>query len=109
MSDNLQERGPQDRSRISLTEEHEVRYWTQKLGVTKEALAEAVRAVGASAGRVEQHLRGGRRRRDTEGQRGCRCPCATRPASPDWPDAGRIATAARCGYRIPSQNTSVVS
>lgn len=56
MSDNLANRGPQDRSRISLNEEHEVRYWTQALGVTKEQLAAAVQAVGSSADRVRAHL-----------------------------------------------------
>ncbi len=56
MSDNLANRGPQDRSRISLREEHEVRYWTQALGVTKEQLAAAVQAVGSSADRVRAHL-----------------------------------------------------
>lgn len=33
MSDDLTNRGAQDRSRISLTEPHEVRYWTEALGV----------------------------------------------------------------------------
>ena len=56
MSDDVNNRGPQDRARISLTEEHEVRYWTQALGVTKEQLAAAVQAVGSSADRVRAHL-----------------------------------------------------
>ena len=33
MSDDLKNRGAQDRSRISMREEHEVRYWTKALGV----------------------------------------------------------------------------
>ena len=57
MSDDLKNRGEPDRSRISLTEEHEVRYWTQALGVDKERLAAAVKAVGSSADRVREHLK----------------------------------------------------
>ncbi len=56
MSDDMNNRGPQDRARISLSEEHEVRYWTNALGVTKEQLAAAVQAVGSSAERVRAHL-----------------------------------------------------
>ena len=56
MSDDPKNRGPQDRARISLSEEHEVRYWTQALGVSKEQLAAAVQAVGHSADRVKAHL-----------------------------------------------------
>jgi len=56
MPDDTKNRGPQDRARISLGEEHEVRYWTQALGVTKEQLAAAVQAVGNSADRVKAHL-----------------------------------------------------
>ena len=56
MSDDLKNRGPQDRSQINLNEEHEVRYWTQALGVSKEQLAAAVQAVGTSADRVRAHL-----------------------------------------------------
>jgi len=56
VSDDMNNRGPQDRARISLGEEHEVRYWTQALGVTKEQLAAAVKAVGSSADQVRGHL-----------------------------------------------------
>jgi hypothetical protein len=56
MADDMNNRGPQDRARISLSEEHEVRYWTQALGVSKEQLAAAVQAVGSSADRVRAHL-----------------------------------------------------
>lgn len=52
MSDDLKNRGLQDCARINLSEEHEVRYWTQALGVGKEQLAAAVKAVGSSADRV---------------------------------------------------------
>ena len=62
MSDDMAKRGSQDRSRIALGEEHEVRYWTQKLGVSREQLEEAVRAVGNSAAKVEEHLGKGAKR-----------------------------------------------
>jgi hypothetical protein len=42
MADDLKNPGAQDRARISMGEEHEVRYWTKALGVTKKQLAAAV-------------------------------------------------------------------
>ncbi len=57
MSDNLQKSGPQDRSRINVHEEWEVRYWTEALGVSREALEKAVAAVGVSADKVREHLK----------------------------------------------------
>lgn len=56
MTDDLQNRGGQDRSRINVHEEHEVRYWTQQLGVSRAALEAAVRTVGVMASDVRQHL-----------------------------------------------------
>jgi hypothetical protein len=56
MADNLQSAGPQDRSRINVHEEWEVRYWTQELGVSKERLAEIVKEVGPSVSAVRQRL-----------------------------------------------------
>ncbi|PTW98706.1 DUF3606 domain-containing protein [Achromobacter mucicolens] len=56
MSDDLSKRGPQDRSRINVNEAHELRYWTQALGVTEAKLREAVKAVGTSATAVREHL-----------------------------------------------------
>lgn len=57
MADNKDERGPQDRSRIAMSEDYEVDYWTGKFGVSREALQRAVDAVGSSADAVEQHLK----------------------------------------------------
>jgi hypothetical protein len=56
MADNLQSAGPQDRSRINVHEEWELRYWTQELGVSKERLAEIVKEVGTSVAAVRQRL-----------------------------------------------------
>ncbi|WP_306097839.1 DUF3606 domain-containing protein [Sphingomonas sp. DG1-23] len=57
MSDDKSLRAPQDASRIAMGEDYEVRYWTNKFGVTREQLQSAVDAVGNSAGAVEQHLK----------------------------------------------------
>jgi Protein of unknown function (DUF3606) len=56
MADDFSKRGPQDRSRISLTDPHEVQYWTDKFGVPKERLSEAVRKMGHSADIVAKEL-----------------------------------------------------
>ncbi len=57
MSDDLSKRGPQDRSRINVNEPHELRYWTQELGISEAELRDAVKAVGPSATAVREHLR----------------------------------------------------
>ena len=57
MSDDKGMRGPADRSKISLSDEYEVRYWTTTLGVDKQELTAAVQAVGNSAERVKQYLK----------------------------------------------------
>ncbi|MNQ00301.1 hypothetical protein D3C85_129480 [compost metagenome] len=58
MSDDLNNRGPQDRSRINVNEPHELRYWTKELGVTEDQLRDAVNAVGVSATAVRAALQG---------------------------------------------------
>jgi hypothetical protein len=56
MADDLNERGPQDRSRINLHEDWEVRYWTKALGVSRERLEQVVREHGNSAEAVRKAL-----------------------------------------------------
>ncbi|ARP95169.1 DUF3606 domain-containing protein [Bordetella genomosp. 13] len=56
MTDNLNNRGPQDRSRINVEEEWECRYWSEKLGVTDDQLREAVHQVGTSVEDVTAYL-----------------------------------------------------
>ena len=56
MSDDLNQRGPQDRYRINVNESHELRYWTKELGVTEEQLGAAVKVAGVSASAVREHL-----------------------------------------------------
>jgi len=58
MSDNLDKSGGQDRQRINVNQDHELRDWSRKFGVTPEQLKEAVAAVGDRAEKVRQHLRG---------------------------------------------------
>ena len=59
MADDPTKRGPQDAARVNVHEEHEVRYWTQKFGVSKEQLVAAVKAVGPMAKDVEAKLKSG--------------------------------------------------
>lgn len=54
--DDLSKKGQQDRSKINMHEEHEVRYWTKHLNVTKEELQRAVDKVGNSAAAVRKEL-----------------------------------------------------
>jgi len=57
MSDDLSKQGAPDRNLISLTEPHEVRYWTEALGISKEELERVVGEVGHSAAKVREHLK----------------------------------------------------
>ena len=56
MSDDLNNRGAQDRARINLTEEHEIRYWTVALSVSEEELRRLVGEVGDQAEAVRAAL-----------------------------------------------------
>lgn len=56
MSDDKSNRGPQDRNKINLHEDYEVRYWTGKFGVSHDRLRTAVNEVGSSAAAVERYL-----------------------------------------------------
>lgn len=58
MADDLTNRGGADRSRINVNEDHEVAYWTKELGVSREQLVAAVRAVGVMVKDVREHLAG---------------------------------------------------
>jgi len=57
MSDDLTNRGLQDRVRINVNEDHELHYWTKELGVSEQQLKEAVKAVGVSVKAVKEHLK----------------------------------------------------
>ena len=58
MSDDPKNRGAQDRSRIDVSQDHELRYWTKELGVDEETLKAAVRKVGPMVNDVRGALRG---------------------------------------------------
>ena len=57
-----------DHKLISLTEPHEVRYWTNTLGISEERLREVVGRVGHSAAKVRLEL--GMKEESTEGNSG---------------------------------------
>ena len=57
MADDRSKRGPQDRSRINLSEDYEVRYWSKKFRVTPDLLRAAVEKVGTTADAVEKELK----------------------------------------------------
>jgi hypothetical protein len=57
MSDDLKKRGPQDRKRISLTEDWEVKYWCTALACSALELTKAVKAVGNSVEAVKDHIK----------------------------------------------------
>jgi hypothetical protein len=56
MADNLQDRGPQDRTRINVNERWELQYWTRHFGVNEEQLRAAVDTAGPSVEAVSKHL-----------------------------------------------------
>ena len=56
MADNRTLHGPRDRQRINLSEDYEVAYWTQKWGINREQLAEAVRKAGPMSAAVAKLL-----------------------------------------------------
>ncbi|BEP42279.1 DUF3606 domain-containing protein [Variovorax sp. V15] len=60
MADDTKKTGL-DRKLISLDEPHEVRSWTESLGVTEAQLREAVKAVGHSVEAVRRYLADGKR------------------------------------------------
>ena len=56
MPDDRSKRGAADRSKISMGEDHEVRYWTKHLGISRDELQKAVDKVGNSAAAVRKQL-----------------------------------------------------
>ena len=56
MSDDKKQTGGADRTRISLSEDYEVRDWSNKFGVSPDALRAAVQKVGNNAEDVAREL-----------------------------------------------------
>ena len=54
--DNLTKRNQPDRSKINMHEDHEVKYWTKALGISREELQKAVDKVGNSAAAVRKEI-----------------------------------------------------
>jgi hypothetical protein len=50
--------GGQDRTRINVNEDYELRDWLEKFRVTPEQLKSAVKAVSTNAQAAEKHLKG---------------------------------------------------
>ena len=57
MPDHLKHKSPQDKKRISLTEDWEVKYWTEALACSVLQLKAAVNAVGHPADAVKTFLK----------------------------------------------------
>jgi hypothetical protein len=58
MADDKSKPGGQDRKRINVNEDYEVRDWSKKFKVSPEELKKAVAKVGDSAEPVKKHLGG---------------------------------------------------
>jgi hypothetical protein len=56
MQGNRQESIEQDRDRIDVSEEHECRYWTEKLGVSYATLKAVVLKAGPRPSDVRKYL-----------------------------------------------------
>ena len=48
--------GPQDRTRINISQAWEMAFWAQELGVSEQQLREAVQQVGPSTGNIREFL-----------------------------------------------------
>ncbi len=57
MADDKSKTGGQDRERINVNEDYELRDWSKSLNTTPEKLKEAVQAVGDRAEKVREYLK----------------------------------------------------
>ncbi len=57
MADDLKKTGKQDDERINVDQDHELSYWSEKLGVSRDQLRKAVQAAGPMVKDVQRHLR----------------------------------------------------
>ena len=58
MADDKTKSGGQDRTRINVSEDYELRDWAKKLDATPSQIEDAVKAVGDRAADVEMYLKG---------------------------------------------------
>lgn len=56
MADDPKQTSKADDSRINIEQDHEVQYWAEKLGVSREALRSAVAKAGPMVRDVRTHL-----------------------------------------------------
>jgi hypothetical protein len=54
MSDDLSNRGAQDRNRVSASEPHEVRYFAQKHGLTEQQVLDLIKQHGNDRRTLEE-------------------------------------------------------
>jgi hypothetical protein len=54
--DSKQNVGSPDRDRINVNEDYELQYWSEKFGVSRDRLKEAVKAAGTSVKDVQEYL-----------------------------------------------------
>ena len=56
MADDLKQTGKPDDQRIDPDQDHELAYWSEKLGVSRAELRTAVEAAGPMVKDVQRHL-----------------------------------------------------
>jgi len=56
MADDKTNRGRQDRERIDVNDDDELRNWSKSLNKTSEEIKDAVRVVGTSAAKFREHF-----------------------------------------------------
>jgi hypothetical protein len=58
MADDLKQTGKPDDQRIDVNQDHELSYWSEKFGVSRDRLREVVARAGPMVKNVERALRG---------------------------------------------------
>ena len=58
MADDPKQTGKPDDQRIDVNQDHELSYWSEKLGVSRDRLREAVAKAGPIVKNVQRELRG---------------------------------------------------
>ena len=56
MADDLKQTAKSDDARIDPDQDHELSYWSEKLGVSRDELRKAVQAAGPMVKDVQRHL-----------------------------------------------------
>jgi hypothetical protein len=56
MPDDKRKTGPADDSKVNVSQQYELDYWSKKFGVTPERLKDAVKKVGPAVDKVKKEL-----------------------------------------------------